>query len=678
MRSVLGLFFAAMGMAGALVLAGCNGGTSSSPPLAITIALTPSGSATIRTGESLTISAALTHDDQSKGVTWNLNGVGTLSNHTSTSVTYTAPATADANTTVTITAISVAQSMATEHLSITVKPPLAVRTTSLPDGTVGLAYSTTLVATGTGFPYVWSIASGSLPSWANLNSMTGVISGIPDAAGTATFTVQIKFSGTPAESATQALTLTVASAIAGTNTELSGQYAFQLQGFDNATGSQWAMVGSFNADGQGKITSGLEDINGPGGYQAAVPFTGTYTVGADHRGSATFTTSSSASASFALAVGTLNDSNVATRGSLIEFDDMSGTSGKRGSGMIFLQAANNFGLAKMNGPYAFQFAGQTQKTGSRLAMVGAYTSDGAGNVAGGQVDANADGTMATYPFTATISADSNTATFGRVTVTPTTVPLHFVYYIVSAERALAISTDAESTTGLLAGEVRAQSSTPYSAASLKGVAVGYGVGLSPMFYNLDSEACAGLWTFDGAGTAQFSMDWVWSWLPSDGPQNVSLSYSVSPNGRVTMNAGSSVLGDFMFYLVDANKGFLMTTVGSVTTGFFEPQDTGPFSNLSISGPRFLGTRAAAIATSTVVSGVGTSAGDGTLNLTLDKSDKAMLLSANVSVPLTVTINSRGRGTYNPGGGVLYVISPKKIVLMSNANDASPTIMILQQ
>lgn len=85
---------------------------------------------------------------------------------------------------------------------------LAVATTSLPNATVGTAYSQTLAATGGTTPYTWTTTSGSLPAGLTL-STAGVISGTPTTAVTATFTVQVKDSASPAATATQALTLQV-------------------------------------------------------------------------------------------------------------------------------------------------------------------------------------------------------------------------------------------------------------------------------------------------------------------------------------------------------------------------------------------------------------------------------------------------------------------------------------
>jgi len=64
----------------------------------------------------------------------------------------------------------------------------AIITTSLPGGSVGVAYSQTLAATGD-TPITWSVATGTLPGGLSL-AANGVISGTPTATGTSTFTVK--------------------------------------------------------------------------------------------------------------------------------------------------------------------------------------------------------------------------------------------------------------------------------------------------------------------------------------------------------------------------------------------------------------------------------------------------------------------------------------------------------
>ena len=85
----------------------------------------------------------------------------------------------------------------------------SVSTTSLSAGTVGTAYSATLAATGGKTPYAWSISTGSLPAGLTLSS-AGAISGTPTAAGTASFTVQVKDANNL--TATKALSIAVTAA----------------------------------------------------------------------------------------------------------------------------------------------------------------------------------------------------------------------------------------------------------------------------------------------------------------------------------------------------------------------------------------------------------------------------------------------------------------------------------
>ena len=84
-----------------------------------------------------------------------------------------------------------------------------VTTDTLPDGKTGKAYSHTLTAISTA-PITWSIDEGVLPAGLKLNRETGEISGIPTAAGTATFTVKAENSE---GSDTRALSITVNNAV---------------------------------------------------------------------------------------------------------------------------------------------------------------------------------------------------------------------------------------------------------------------------------------------------------------------------------------------------------------------------------------------------------------------------------------------------------------------------------
>src|SRR5690242_8813396 len=92
-----------------------------------------------------------------------------------------------------------------------------ITTTSLPNGTVGVAYNATLSVSGGKSPFRWSITVGSLPSGLSL-SPGGTISGMPGAAGTATFVVQVTDANNM--TAVQPLTLTIAARVSVTTTTL--------------------------------------------------------------------------------------------------------------------------------------------------------------------------------------------------------------------------------------------------------------------------------------------------------------------------------------------------------------------------------------------------------------------------------------------------------------------------
>jgi hypothetical protein len=101
---------------------------------------------------------------------------------------------------------------------------LGVTTSSLPNGTVGVSYTTTLTATGGSGSYThWALTSGTLPSWASLNTSTGAITGIPNAAVT---TSGLKFTVTDSKTFTAtsgSLSLTVNKG--GTTTTLNSPSA---------------------------------------------------------------------------------------------------------------------------------------------------------------------------------------------------------------------------------------------------------------------------------------------------------------------------------------------------------------------------------------------------------------------------------------------------------------------
>lgn len=100
----------------------------------------------------------------------------------------------------------------TENFSLFVAAPLSVSTASLPNGTIGSAYSQSLQAGGGQAPYTWTLVqgTGSLPPGLSLAATTGLISGTPAANGVSSFTVQVTDAGQ--RTATKVLSITIAAA----------------------------------------------------------------------------------------------------------------------------------------------------------------------------------------------------------------------------------------------------------------------------------------------------------------------------------------------------------------------------------------------------------------------------------------------------------------------------------
>ena len=91
--------------------------------------------------------------------------------------------------------------------TVTVTGPLSISTTSLPNGAAGSPYSAPVAAVGGVTPYSWS-ATG-LPSGLSINASTGQITGTTSAIGTASVTINVQDSSSPALTAKAVLSLTI-------------------------------------------------------------------------------------------------------------------------------------------------------------------------------------------------------------------------------------------------------------------------------------------------------------------------------------------------------------------------------------------------------------------------------------------------------------------------------------
>lgn len=88
-------------------------------------------------------------------------------------------------------------------------------TTDLPSGPQFAAYAETLSAKGGTVPYRWKVESGDLPDGLELDSLTGIISGIPTVLDSFDFTIRVTDSSAPDEIDTQELYVIVREFIRG-------------------------------------------------------------------------------------------------------------------------------------------------------------------------------------------------------------------------------------------------------------------------------------------------------------------------------------------------------------------------------------------------------------------------------------------------------------------------------
>lgn len=577
----------------------------------------------------------------------------------------------------------------TADLSIMVSfAPLAVVTTALPAGNVGVAYSASLEASGGKAPYTWTKLSGTLPTGLTLDP-SGTISGTPTTEiSPATFTVQAmdSLNTTAMGDVTITIEPVPSGCSSGSESKLDGRYAFQIQGFyvGGFPATPFGLIGSFVADGSGSITEGVEDVNSAAGVHTEVPLDTTnssYSVGSDDRGCLTIATSAGTRVfRFSLSKFT---SGVAGEGRLIEFD--SDSTSMLGSGVIEQQDPSTFTAAHIAGTYAFGLSGFVSPTESAAA---------AGTVAisppdatwtedfnfGGYLDSAGTDTWPDTPlsFSGSVSDISSDGRGVLTTVINSSTQTHTVFYAVSDQRALLMGIDPQSPQiPLLAGMAMQQTGGPFSNASLNSNVVFYGTGITPGAAPPpppSSAIAAGVISIPSAGNFSENFDY------NDGTTTESNSYTgtytVDSNGRATFSiSGSSGIAT-IDYLVSPNKGFFVNRNNEVISGFFEPQTGGPFTNGSFSGTYSFGTLAPTKPLAQNESGILSADGMGTVTSGTSDSDSVLFgLSTDTHTNVPYSIDSTGRGTTT--NGIIYVISPSKAVLF-DTSPGNPSIRILTQ
>jgi hypothetical protein len=257
-------------------------------------------------------------------------------------------------------------------------------------------------------------------------------------------------------------TATSTATIVFSDKSLNGPYAFSYSGNDQ-TGF-YAVAGSFNADGAGHITSGVEDFDSySSGASTQISISGTYTVGPDGRGSATINVGSGSGAG----QGTVNTWQFVLtnfqHALLTRFDVKT-----NGSGTIDQQNLNGLttALTALSGPYVFAVSGGDSTFHSQ-GIAGKFTADGAGIIPNTTAildvndSINPNGTVTTgdTSLSGTYALDPTFPGTGRGTITlssTTTGAIQYAFYIVnttSAEQSTQMHVVEIDASNYLAGDI---------------------------------------------------------------------------------------------------------------------------------------------------------------------------------------------------------------------------------
>lgn len=535
------------------------------------------------------------------------------------------------------------------NINITVGS-LVITTTSLPQGTVNVAYDATLGAAGGVPPYSWSLAqgSGSLPAGLTL-ATSGLISGTPTTAGSSNFTVQV----TDQELNTTTAPLQIVINAATTNQALNGPYAFSFNGFNS--GKPLVMAGHFVADGAGNITGGVLDLNnGSGSPTLGTAFSGTYTITANGLGTMTFNAGSLGMMNFHI------DASNQGNGTFVQDNADPDT---RGSGTFYVQNMLDFALPP-NGAYALGSFGADNNL-NRYARAGALQMT-LGAVSNSEEDDNDNGTVTNRTFTGRFQPPNLSTGRGQVSFTfPNGVLNTYSYYVVYTGQIVMMGIDPLSAQDpLTLGTVTQQSSGGFTNASLTGISAIEVNGVAPNGGSPVADVALGLVTADGNGNVTVSLDENQGGTLTQ--QQVSQgTYSVAANGRVTftgLGANAPIL-----YLSSSDQAFVLGTGASASSGILEQQTaTPPFGNPSIEGTYLGGTETPVLAA--VVDTVNWlfADGNGNVNGIQDYSGPSGTGTQNLS--LMYQVDSTGRAVVTGTvPGIAYVVTSKRLVMLPNGN-----------
>ena len=494
-------------------------------------------------------------------------------------------------------------------------------------------------------------------------SSTGLYTAPAAIPSPASVTITAFISDVPSISGSAIATIT---AVAFTNSSLKGNYVFGVSGVDSS-GNAFYALGAFTADGNGNITGGEEDVNDvTSGYTNATSMTGTYSIGADGRGTLNLN-NSIGQFQFALAMKALDNAV------LNEIDN----NVVAATGTVDVQSAS---VAAPSGNYAFGFSGSGLGCGA-VNSAGIFALSG-GNV-GGTQDLNCGGNIVTAQ-TLTGSYGSidglgrGTGSFQGSSRGSSTM----IYYVVSPSRFRFLADPNAPTFFLGSADLQTQQTfaatdfsgsyvvttsastnagVSYTLIYAKAVAQGSGGNVSTGYYDVNDTGTTGQAALTGA-------------------------YSVNSNGYVSGNwTVNSVALPFGIYLISPTQGYYVDErTSAIGGGNIYAQSSSVTSNADWAGSYATKQFGYFLVNGGVlnsqnasgVSGQLSADGNGVLAGTLDLNDPAGVttgatLQGSYSVVTTapgrmsVTITTQVEGSRNYVG---YIVDQGRVLLLETDNN----------
>ncbi len=345
------------------------------------------------------------------------------------------------------------------------------------------------------------------------------------------------------------------------------------------TGSFFGRIGTFTADGNGKITGGVEDVNVCTGTSTLVLTNSSYSIQADGRGTLSLA-NSTGTTNYSITLSTIS------QGSIVQTD-----STVTAGGAFQKQDTAAFSITMIASGYVFDFSGVGFDASNNLvqqSIIGRLDADGGGGILNGLFDSNTAGVLSgqlAFPNGAFYQLDAAFPQSGRGTAN--IAGKNLTFYIVDSTRLKFLSSNLDFPEALV-GDAIAQLSTSFDITSLNGpfaFLLGGGSTAGP-------TSTAGRFTTDGAGNLTAIVidennNGGLTPLPSSGG-TVTGSYTVDANhfggGTASWTDSKSGTFSFIFYLASPTKAVFQETDNNITSdGSFRAQTSGPLTASSLAG-----------------------------------------------------------------------------------------------